>query len=80
MTNNRTEPLFQILAAVGLLLSGVLGLVGKLLGGLGLGKSLSFHGKARTSTNLLLPGGIVDSVLGGLGISSIMDGVTGLLG
>lgn len=32
-----SEPLFQILAAVGLLLSGVLGLVGKLLNGLGLG-------------------------------------------
>lgn len=32
-----TEPLFQILAAVGLLLNGVLGLVGRLLGGLGLG-------------------------------------------
>ncbi|KAI9759730.1 MAG: hypothetical protein M4579_002115 [Chaenotheca gracillima] len=32
-----SEPLGQILAAVGLLLSGVLGLVGKLLGGLGLG-------------------------------------------
>ncbi|KAI0477545.1 hypothetical protein GGR56DRAFT_665501 [Xylariaceae sp. FL0804] len=31
------EPLFQIIAAVGLLLSGVLGLVGKLLNGLGLG-------------------------------------------
>lgn len=32
-----TQPLGQILAAVGLLLSGVLGLVGQLLGGLGLG-------------------------------------------
>ncbi|KAL8855407.1 MAG: hypothetical protein Q9178_007945 [Gyalolechia marmorata] len=32
-----TDPLFQIIAAVGLLLSGVLGLVGKLLNGLGLG-------------------------------------------
>lgn len=32
-----TEPLFQILAAVGLLLTGVLGLVGQLLRGLGLG-------------------------------------------
>ncbi|CAK4031346.1 LEA domain containing [Lecanosticta acicola] len=32
-----TQPLFQILAAVGLLLSGVLGLVGQLLNGLGLG-------------------------------------------
>lgn len=31
------EPLGQILAAVGLLLSGVLGLVGRLLSGLGLG-------------------------------------------
>jgi hypothetical protein len=31
------EPLGQILAAVGLLLAGVLGLVGKLLSGLGLG-------------------------------------------
>ena len=31
------EPLFQILAAVGLLLNGVLGIVGRLLGGLGLG-------------------------------------------
>ncbi|KAK4040238.1 hypothetical protein C8A01DRAFT_35752 [Parachaetomium inaequale] len=31
------EPLFQILAAVGLLLAGVLNLVGRLLGGLGLG-------------------------------------------
>jgi len=32
-----TQPLFQILAAVGLLLAGVLGLVGQLLNGLGLG-------------------------------------------
>ena len=32
-----TQPLFQILAAVGLLLAGVLGLVGQLLSGLGLG-------------------------------------------
>ncbi|KAK5131398.1 hypothetical protein LTR08_000934 [Meristemomyces frigidus] len=32
-----TQPLFQILAAVGMLLAGVLGLVGQLLNGLGLG-------------------------------------------
>lgn len=32
-----SEPLFQIIAAVGLLLTGVLGLVGRLLNGLGLG-------------------------------------------
>ena len=36
-----SEPLFQIIAAVGLLLSGVLGLVGKLLNGLGLGGLLN---------------------------------------
>ncbi|KAJ6118978.1 hypothetical protein N7471_013598 [Penicillium samsonianum] len=36
-----SEPLFQIIAAVGLLLSGVLGLVGNLLGGLGLGGLLN---------------------------------------
>lgn len=48
------EPLGQILAAVGLLLSGVLGLVGNLLSGLGLG-------------------GLVDGLLGGLGIKNILQ-------
>lgn len=56
-----TEPLFQILAAVGLLLSGVLGLVGKLLGGLGLGGIV----------NGLLGGLGIDKLLGGLGLGSI---------
>jgi methyl-accepting chemotaxis protein len=50
------EPLFQIIAAVGLLLSGVLGLVGKLLNGLGLG-------------------GLVNNLLGGLGITKVLDGL-----
>jgi len=50
------EPLGQILAAVGLLLSGVLGLVGKLLSGLGLG-------------------GILDNLLGGLGLKNILNGL-----
>ncbi|KAI1341058.1 hypothetical protein F5Y15DRAFT_414180 [Xylariaceae sp. FL0016] len=50
------EPLFQIVAAVGLLLSGVLGLVGKLLNGLGLG-------------------GLVNNLLGGLGINKLVDGL-----
>lgn len=50
------EPLGQILAAVGLLLSGVLGLVGKLLSGLGLG-------------------GLVDGLLGGLGLKQILGGL-----
>jgi len=49
-----SEPLFQILAAVGLLLNGVLGLVGRLLSGLGLG-------------------GLVDSLLGGLGVKNILE-------
>ncbi|KAM7222700.1 Protein of unknown function (DUF3659) domain containing protein [Rhypophila decipiens] len=48
------EPLFQILAAVGLLLSGVLGLVGRLLSGLGLG-------------------GLLDGLLGTLGINRVLD-------
>jgi hypothetical protein len=56
-----TEPLFQILAAVGLLLSGVLGLVGKLLNGLGLGGLV----------NGLLGGLGIDKLLGGLGLGSI---------
>jgi len=51
-----TEPLFQIIAAVGLLLSGVLGLVGKLLNGLGLG-------------------GLVNGLLGGLGIDRLLSGL-----
>jgi len=58
-----TEPLFQIIAAVGLLLSGVLGLVGKLLNGLGLGGLV----------NGILGGLGVDKLLGGLGLGSIAD-------
>ena len=56
-----TEPLFQIIAAVGLLLSGVLGLVGKLLNGLGLGGIV----------NGLLGGLGIDKLLGGIGLGSI---------
>jgi len=51
-----TEPLFQIIAAVGLLLSGVLGLVGRLLSALGLG-------------------GLVNGLLGGLGINKLLGGL-----
>jgi hypothetical protein len=51
-----TEPLFQILAAVGLLLAGVLGLVGRLLSALGLG-------------------GLVNGLLGGLGIDKLLSGL-----
>ncbi|KAF4206548.1 hypothetical protein CNMCM8927_004744 [Aspergillus lentulus] len=64
-----SEPLFQIIAAVGLLLSGVLGLVGRLLDTLGLGPLL----------NGLLGGLGLDKLLGGLGLSSLTDslGITG---
>jgi hypothetical protein len=59
------EPLFQILAAVGLLLSGVLGLVGKLLSGLGLGGLV----------NNLLGGLGLSDLLGNLGLD-----IGGMLG
>jgi len=56
-----TEPLFQILAAVGLLLAGVLGLVGRLLSALGLGSLV----------NSLLGGLGIDKLLGGLGLGGL---------
>jgi len=58
------QPLFQILAAVGLLLSGVLGLVRQLLGGLGLGGILDG----------LLGGLGLDKILGGLGLGDVLGG------
>ncbi|KAF7864465.1 hypothetical protein EAF04_006599 [Stromatinia cepivora] len=62
-----SEPLAQILAAVGLLLSGVLGLVGRLLSGLGLGGLLD---------NLL--GGLgLKNLLNGLGLGMVVDSITG---
>jgi len=61
------EPLGQILAAVGLLLAGVLGLVGRLLSGLGLGGLLD---------NLL--GGLgLKGILKGLGLGMITESLTG---
>ena len=62
-----TEPLFQIIAAVGLLLSGVLGLVGRLLNGLGLGGLV----------NTLLGGLGINKLLGGLGLGSIAEALGG---
>jgi len=62
-----TEPLFQIIAAVGLLLTGVLGLVGRLLSGLGLGGLLD---------GLLGTLGLT-RVLEGLGVGSFVDALTG---
>ncbi|KAL2845644.1 hypothetical protein BJY01DRAFT_180185 [Aspergillus pseudoustus] len=64
-----SEPLFQIIAAVGLLLSGVLGLVGRLLEGLGLGPLV----------NGLLGGLGLDKLLGSLGLTTLTDslGLTG---
>lgn len=62
-----TEPLFQIIAAVGLLLAGVLGLVGRLLGALGLGGLV----------NGLLGGLGIDKLLGGLGLGGLTDALGG---
>lgn len=62
-----TEPLGQIIAAVGLLLNGVLELVGRLLNGLGLGGLV----------NNLLGGLGLTNVLKGLGIGSVVDSLTG---
>ena len=62
-----SEPLGQIIAAVGLLLSGVLGLVGKLLGGLGLGGLL----------NNLLGGLGITKILDGLGLGMVTTSLTG---
>jgi len=56
-----SEPLFQIIAAVGLLLSGVLGLVGRLLDGLGLGGLL----------NGILGGLGLDKLIDSLGLGSL---------
>ncbi|GAB5592999.1 hypothetical protein Unana1_07899 [Umbelopsis nana] len=58
------EPLVQILAAVGLLLSGVLGLVGKLLNGLGLGGIV----------NNILGGLGLNKVFESLGVGKILGG------
>ncbi|KKZ62666.1 hypothetical protein EMCG_00349 [[Emmonsia] crescens] len=56
-----SEPLFQIITAVGLLLTGVLGLVGRLLNGLGLGGLV----------NGLLGGLGINKLLGELGLGSV---------
>ncbi|KAJ5801543.1 uncharacterized protein N7518_003611 [Penicillium psychrosexuale] len=58
-----SEPLFQIIAAVGLLLTGVLGLVGRLLDGLGLGGLL----------NGLLGSLGLDKIINGLGLGGLTD-------
>ncbi|KAL5335507.1 hypothetical protein BJX70DRAFT_410397 [Aspergillus crustosus] len=58
-----SEPLFQIIAAVGLLLSGVLGLLSKLLDGLGLGGILRG----------LLGGLGLDKVLEGFGLGTVTE-------
>ncbi|KAJ6093546.1 hypothetical protein N7486_008835 [Penicillium sp. IBT 16267x] len=58
-----SEPLFQIIAAVGLLLNGVLTLVGRLLDGLGLGGLL----------NGILGGLGLDKLVNGLGLGGLTD-------
>lgn len=56
-----TQPLFQILAAVGLLLAGVLGLVGQLLNGLGLGGLVNGLMGGLGINKLLESFGLIDS-------------------
>ena len=58
------QPLLQILAGVGLLLNGVLGLLGQLLGGLGLGKWLAG----------MMPKLGLGKVLGKVGLSKLIPG------
>ena len=74
-----SEPLFQILAAVGLLLSGVLGLVGKLLGGLGLGNLVNGVLGSLGLDKLLGGGGKKGKSAGGLP-GGLIGGITGALG
>jgi hypothetical protein len=64
-----SEPLFQIIATVGLLLTGVLGLVGRLLDGLVLGPLV----------NGLLGDLGLDKLLGNPGLTTLTDslGLTG---
>jgi len=62
-----SDPLAQILAAVGLLLNGVLGLVSKLLGGLGLGGLVDG----------LLGGLGLNKILDGIGLGSLTGGLMG---
>ena len=81
-----TQPLFQILAAVGLLLAGVLGLVGQLLNGLGLGGLVNGLMGGLGINKLLESFGLIDpkkkggdKKKGGGGVSSLPI-VGGLLG
>jgi hypothetical protein len=72
------EPLFQILAAVGLLLAGVLNLVGRLVslslvdGSLGLVKNEMLTPGQLSGLGL---GGIVDGLLGTLGLNRVLEGL-----
>ena len=80
-----TEPLFQILAAVGLLLNGVLELVGRLVSFtypviLSLRFRMSLHCVSSLLTlqlqlNGLGLGGIVNNLLGGLGLTNVLKGL-----
>ncbi|KAK8013442.1 late embryogenesis abundant protein [Apiospora marii] len=60
------QPCFQIIAAVGLLLSGVLGLFGKLLNARGLGGSV----------NVVLGGLGLNKILDGLDLGSVVGAIT----
>jgi hypothetical protein len=69
------EPLFQILAAVGLLLNGVLSLVGRLVGLIPQITNLPLKTPELIITQLsgLGLGGLLDSLLGTLGLNRLLE-------
>lgn len=67
------EPLFQILAAVGLLLSGVLGIVGRLVSHVKCLLLLLCSISNCVQLSGLGLGGLLDSLLGGLGVDKILE-------
>lgn len=74
------EPLGQIIAAVGLLLSGVLGLVGRLVCFSTKPKTpAKYNNEEILNSPLQLSGlglgGLLDNLLGGLGIKGILEGL-----
>lgn len=84
------EPLVQIIAAVGLLLNGVLGLVGRLVSKYAIIHQIREANTCATQLDGLGLGGIVnnllggllgglglDKILGGLGLGGALDALTG---
>lgn len=80
------EPLFQIIAAVGLLLTGVLGILGRLVSDMKhirheyLSCGTSGHNNVRSFADTaqlggLGLGGLLDGILGNLGLTKVLEGL-----